>query len=277
MNKIVLVLASFLISTALFSQSASVSPSRLYFDVSPGEYKSKTIRVTNNGKSKESFKVSFIDFNSPGSEGKTKLDSSGSQHGCSEWLTASPSFFELEAGESKEVEVLLQVPNIPEANTVRWAAASVKIARENKEFDKGADVKSAMQIVQTFQFIIHIFQTPPNVTFKEAVINSFERTKPVEIKTTDSTATQDIALKMTVENTGDAIIDCAPYIDLINLDNGDERRVKQKGFTVLPGGVRTIVFTIPNDLPKGNYSALGIVDYGSNTDLAAYEIDLKIE
>jgi len=276
MRQILILTIGLFISLTAFSQAASVSPSRLYFDVSPGEYKSQKLQVTNNSKTTESFQISFADFNSPGKDGKTRIDSAGSDHGCADWLTASPSFFELAPGETKSVEILLQVPNIPEANSVRWAVTAVKLARENKGIDKDENVKSAMQIVQTFQFIIHIFQTPPSVTYKSAKINSFEKAEG-EIDASDSTQTEaPVVLKMEIENTGDAIIDCAPYIDLINLDDGSERRVKQKGFSVLPGGVRNIYFKLPADLPKGKYSVLGIVDFGSDDELAGIEITIEL-
>lgn len=281
MKQIFLSLTFILLSIVVLSQSASVSPSRLYYDVLPGEYKSQKLLVTNNSTTTETFQISFADFGSPGKEGKTRIDSSGSKHGCAKWLTASPSFFELAPGESKNVEILMQVPNIPEANSVRWAVASVKLARENKGVEKDAETKTAMQILQTFQFVIHIFQTPPTVTYKSAKINSFEK-EIVELDKTDSTQTDSAqsntkaVLKMEVENTGDAIINCAPYIDLINLNDGSERRVMQRGFTILPGGIRNIYFSLPQDLPKGKYSVLGIVDFGSDEELAGIEITIDL-
>ncbi len=251
------------------SQSASVSPSRLYFDVSPGSYKSQKLRVMNNGKSTQTFTVNFANFNSEGINGKTTIDTNDT-HGMSEWLTASPSFFEVAPGELKEIDVLLQVPNTPSANTVRWSVASVKLARENTgSSEKGKDV-TGMAIIPTFSFVIHLFQTPPNVTFTKVIVEELYRDT---INVNDSI----VSMVMISKNTGDAIADCAAYLDIVNLKTGVKTVVKNRGFTVLPGGMRKVTLTLPADIEKGDYNILGVVDYGSETDVAAYELNIKIK
>lgn len=263
-------------------RGTSVSPSRLYYKLAPGGYKSQTIHITNSGKTTESFTVNFANFSSPGKKGKTLIDTTmNSEHGCSQWLSASPSFFEIGPGETQDIEILLQLPNIPEANTVRWAIINVKSAYEKKGADQADDKTVGMHIVQSFQFGIHVFQTPPAVTFKEVTVRNFYRDSTItEIPdsiTVDSITTEPlINLIIEVENTGDAIANCAPYLDLINIKTGYSHRLKGKGFTVLPGGFREITFILPEGIPSGNYSILGVVDYGSKTDFAASEIKLTI-
>jgi hypothetical protein len=253
------------------AQNVSVSPSRFYYNVSPGNYKSQKLRVTNNGKKSQTFTVNFANFGSTGNQGKTQIDTNKtSNHGLADWMSASPSFFELQPGETKEVDLLLQLPNTPEANTVRWAVASVKLARENTgPTEKGENV-TGMAIIPTFSFLIHLFQTPPNVTYTEVTVEKFYEDT---INSNDSIR----YLIMDTRNIGDAIANCVPYLDMVNLKNGEKRKVTAKGYTILPGGVRQIKFTIPSDLSKGEYNILGIVDYGSETDIAAMELNIKIE
>ncbi|TLX74919.1 hypothetical protein E9993_10990 [Labilibacter sediminis] len=81
---------------------------------------------------------------------------------------------------------------------------------------------------------------------------------------------------MEVENVGETILDCAPYLDVVNLKTGESRRIKRKGFSILPEGKRMIKLSLPSDLPAGKYSILGVVDYGSDTDLAGAELELVI-
>jgi len=271
MRKNLLILLLLFTYSIISAQSVSVSPSRFYYNVSPGNYKSQKLRVTNNGKKPQTFTVNFANFGSAGNQGKTQLDTNRtSDHSLADWMSASPSFFELQAGETKEVDLLLQLPNTPEANTVRWAVASVKLARENTgPTEKGENV-TGMAIIPTFSFLIHLFQTPPNITYTEVTVEKFYE---------DTIISNDSIryLVMDTRNIGDAIANCVPYLDMVNLKNGEKRKVKAKGFTILPGGERQIKFIIPNDLSKGNYNILGIVDYGSETDIAAMEIDIKIE
>lgn len=255
----------------LMAQSASVSPSRLYYKVAPGSYKSQTIRVTNNSETAETFKVDFADFSATGNQGKSTIAPAGETNprGCSQWLSASPAFFEVKPGETKDVEILLQVPNIPEANNARWAVAVVKLTQENTgNLDKGSDVVG-MRIIQSFQFVMHIFQTPPSVTFKQAEIIKFYK---------DSIAKDTvISLRMEVKNTGEAIIDCAPYLDIVNSSTGEKLTLKNKGFTILPGGERETIFKLPKNLSKGTYNILGVIDYGSDSQIAGAELTIKIE
>jgi len=253
----------------LFSQSVSVSPSRLYFEGDLGDYKSQLIRVTNNGLQAETFLVSFNSFMSEGNKGKTKLtEAENNSYSCAEWLSASPAFFELQAGQTQDVQVLLQVPNTPEANSVRWAVAAVKVTKENTRLnEQGSDVVG-MQILQTFQFLIHIFQTPPGITHKEAQVDNFK------MKSTPDDTLQ--VLTMDVHNTGPTILNCAPYLDIVNLNTGEMKRIKNKGFTVLPKGIRQIRFVLPSDLESGKYSVLGVIDYGSDSDLAGAELTVNI-
>lgn len=262
-------LLSLFVWSVCHSQSASVSPSRLYYEVPSGEYRTQTIKVTNNGQKDQSFTVSFGDFEPKGMQGKSELKASGeSPNSCSRWLSASPGFFTLKPGESKDVQVIMQVPNDPDANRVKWATMLVKLASERtKPLD--AENQMGLGIQQTFQFVVHIFQTPPNVTFKSAKILHF---KDISVAA-DSVK----RLEMLVENNGDAIVDCASYIELTNLATGTNERLDIKAFTILPGSRREVVFTIPAATAAGLYSVLGVVDYGSREAIEAAEIELRIQ
>jgi hypothetical protein len=135
--------------------------------------------------------------------------------------------------------------------------------------DRGADV-TGMQIIQTFQFLFHVFQTPPALQdMKEATVLSFQ----------DVTGAQDIqvTLSMEVQNSGTAIVDCVPYLDVLNTSTGETERIMNKPFSILPGGQRAIKFLLPQDMAQGRYNILGVIDYGSRTDLAGAELNIVID
>ncbi|MCG8580815.1 MAG: hypothetical protein MI866_12910 [Bacteroidales bacterium] len=272
MRKVVLLVLCVLLGGVLKTnaQSVSVSPSRLYFKEALGGYKSQRIRVTNNGSVTETFQVTFNNFGSEGNKGKTQIiQDEDYNHGCAQWLSASPAFFELAPGVTQDVEIMLQVPNVPEANSARWAVANVKLSKENTGGQNGAANETGMQIMQTFQFLIHIFQTPPTVTYKEANITRFVHN--------GTNAGNQQELVMEVENTGETILDCAPYLDVVSLKTGETSRIKTRAFTVLPQGRREIKFHLPSALTSGKYSILGVIDYGSDTDLAGAELEIEIK
>src|SRR5690606_30575909 len=125
---------------------------------------------------------------------------------------------EVAPGETKDVEIRIQVPSTPEALSVRWAAGQVRLASERSALnDRGADV-TGMQIIQTFQFLFHVFQTPPALQdMKEATVLSFQNV----------TGAQDaqVTLSMEVQNSGTAIVDCVPYLDVLNTSTGETERI----------------------------------------------------
>ena len=259
-----------LAGTLVYGQSASVSPSRLYFNAETGQTQVRRITVTNNSETPQSFTISFADFSSPGTDGKTELEEPGQNpHSASNWLSASPSLLELAAGESRDVEVILQVPDSPDANRVVWATTLVRLARERTEPPGLGEGDMGFGIMHTFQFVIHVFQTPPSVTFKDARILAFED------KGKDESGKRTLMLH--VENIGEAIIDVAAYLELTNLRTGETIRERARAFTTLPGHSRRMNFSLPESLTPGNYSVLGVVDYGDREAVIAAELNITIE
>src|SRR5207249_2176593 len=83
------------------AQNISVSPSRFYYKTAPGETKKQILHVTNSSQNRQSFNISFGDFAAPGVNGKTQMMKAGeSEHSLAGYMSASPSFFELDPGKS---------------------------------------------------------------------------------------------------------------------------------------------------------------------------------
>lgn len=270
MNKSIQYFLLFLLfSLSSKAQTVSVAPSRFYFKVVPGTSKAQTLKVSNNSSTKQSFQISFGDFEAPGSSGKSTLLKPGeSENSLSKNISASPAFFELGPGESKDVQVLVELPNLPESNKVKWGTLMLKIVKEKSGSEKGGNKEVGMGILETFQFVVHIFQTPPNITKKQAEIVEFKQT-------TGSTPSEKV-LSILTKNTGEAILDCASYIELVNLKTGKKERLKPAAFTILPGGSREMKFILPATQEKGKYSVTGVVDYGSKEDVQAAEMELEL-
>ena len=271
MKKIIL----FLLITATLSpvismaQNVAISPSRLYYKTALGEYKIQEVNVTNSSTHNQSFVVGFGDFEPSGVSGKsTMLKAGESENSCSQWLSADPSFFELAAGQTQKVKVLMQVPASPDANKVKWAALKVKLAKEKTGTPEGDKDAIGMGISETFQFVVHIFQSPPTVTMKNAEIESF-----AEI-TSDKDSIHTVMMR--VKNSGEAILDCASYLEITNLSTGEEERQKPFAYTLLPGSIRELKFQMPSGLKEGKYSVLGVVDYGSRENVQAAETEILI-
>ena len=268
LKKLLLILL--LVSCAIVNaQNVAISPSRLYYKTAIGEYKTQEINITNSSTVKQAFVVSFGDFEPIGIEGKSKFMKPGeSENSCSQWLSATPSFFELEPGQTQKVQVLITVPSSPESNKVKWAAMQIKLAKEKKGGEAGDKNSMGLGITETFQFVVHIFQSPPTLVNKSAELVSFRE------MTTPSDTTRILAVK--VKNNGETILDCATYLEFTHLQSGSEQRQKPFAFTLLPGSSREVKFSVPTNLNKGKYSVLGVVDFGSRENVLAAEMELEM-
>lgn len=263
-----LLLALFIITSVNgFAQGASVSPSRLFFSTNPGASESQVLNVTNNSATKQGYTIDFADFEPEGNKGKTKMMQHGvSIHSLKSNISASPNFFELEPGQTQEVALTVSLANVPEANQVKWGSVIVRLAREKKSEDETEQM--GFGIMESFQFVIYVFQTPPSINLKRAEIVGFK-----SVKNDDNAS----GVLMTVDNTGEAIINCASYVELTSFSTGLVERIGVKAFTMLPDTQREIFFALPDTIKKGTYSALGVVDFGSREEVEAAQLELVIE
>lgn len=269
MKKSLLSLLMIVAATTLFGQGASVSPSRLYFNTAVGKAQTRVITVANNTNDKQSFQLIFGDFDPNGVKGKvTVKKASESKHSMADWLMANPAFIELEGNEKRDVEITLTVPNLPSANSVRWSTVQVKLVKEQTKPIDGSDETLGFGINETFQFVLYAFQTPPTITYKKVEILNY-RKEYIDGKTSPN-------LFLMVKNTGDAIVDCAAFVELTNMNTGKIERLKVKAFTMLPDLEREVPFILPADLASGKYSAMGVVDFGSREEIEAAETTFDI-
>ena len=244
------------------AQKISTSPTRINYKVSPGASGRSTITVSNNSANRQGFQVSFGDF-SASITGKSQFGGEREEsRSCSDWLTATPAVFELDPGESQQVSVLMDVPADSSALVARWAVAYVRL-RAPENDGQGTDVQNLkVQVNQSYQFGVYIFQTPPSVTESRGEITGLDYV--------DNTFT----IKM--KNAGETFLRCNSYIELTSLTTGETKRINTRGFTILPALNRNTVFNIPPDFPPGKYSVLAVMDYGNREEVEAAEMEIQI-
>lgn len=251
-----------------YSQSASVAPTRVFFNNNLGESASKTVSVMNKSNQAQSYQVSFLDFSVDNAQGKPSLVKANRyKHSISPWISATPSFFTIEPGGRVEVKVTLETPNTPEANSVKWGAMSIKLAKEQISPLDEQQNKMGMAIVNTFQIIVYVFQNPPTITEKNAEIYDFKT-----IVNDDK-----MTIQLATKNPSPSILDCHTYLEFTNLQTGWSKSTKKKRFTLLPSGSKETNFLLPKGIAKGKYSVMGVVDYGSSSEIKAAEIEIEIK
>jgi len=256
---IMLLMTYFVWDTA--AQKISTSPTRINYKVSPGASGRSRITVANNSTEKQGFQVTFGDFSASVS-GKSQFSAQGTEdRSCANWLTATPAVFELEPGETQDVQVLIDVPADSAALIARWAVAYVQLAApENDGKGSGAGLK--VQVNQSYRFGVYLFQTPPSATDSRGEINGLNY--------------ENDSFTIEMRNAGETFLRCNSYIELTNLSTGETKRITTRGFTMLPALSRNTSFKIPQDMPPGKYSVLAVMDYGNRDEVEAAEMEIII-
>ena len=248
----------------------AVSPAHFHLSINPGEEKTIKITITNNTDKQNSFKVSMVDFDM-NSAGKSMFlpPSTDRPYSLSRWSTVAPSFVELAPGEKKKVSMNIVVPATEEGQKAAWTVVMVEqqVPRELLDPTDNGGQTVAFGVVPTYAFGVFVYQNPPNVNNNNVEITGFKYNA------------QDSLSYMTInaKNIGDGIAYATAYIDVTNLTTGFQQRLLVKRFTIVPGLEREFRFGLPNDLPKGDYVAVGVIDYKNADEIKAAKTKFTIE
>ncbi|HCN83746.1 MAG TPA: hypothetical protein DIT07_09000 [Sphingobacteriaceae bacterium] len=173
---------------------------------------------------------------------------------------------EVEARQTKEVRVTMNTPSDSmQFKEMKWAMLFVQNVTEQAG-DKNATGKVTAKLTEVFRFGIHIYQTPPGVTNKEAKALSLKQDS-IEKK----------AYNFAIVNTGGTQLTCKARLELTNIETGKEIKLEEVEFPVFPGAKRIVQLLLPADIPKGKYSMLALLDYDTSMPLEAVELGIEIK
>ena len=250
------------------SLGVSVSPSHFHFTQEQGQIKTYDITVKNTTSTAKSFNVNIYDFDMNGKGKSSFLPPGDGKYSLSKWMNISPTFIELEPFKTKKVKVTVSVPSDDNGRKAAWSILMIEqeAPRNNLVNTKKDGNTVAFGIVPTFAFGIFAYQNPPNV-----LTNNIEFT---EFQFLENDAVNKLLLE--VQNKGDGIAYCTSYIDLTNLDTGEQQRLRVKNFTIVPDLTRDFIFNLPQTLQKGKYLAVGVLDYDSSEEIQAAKLEFEI-
>ena len=249
--------------TLYTDMGVSVSPSSMHLSIKPGNSVSKDIRVKNDTKKKYSFQVGFNDFEM-GTNGKPiTIKPVESKYALSKWTTVSPSYFELDPGEEIKLKMIVTIPDEEGAYVAAWTIVTIEQITERPPLDEGEHPsRVSMGVLNSFGFGIYLYQNPPNV-----ILNKLDIT---------NLSYNDRKVNLSVKNSGDGISYCTSYLELTNLNTGEQKKIQAKKFTILPQYSRDFSYELDNDVLPGKYSAVGVIDYGNKEELVAAELEFEI-
>jgi len=254
-----------LLSRFTFGQDFEVSPLQLFFNAEPGESQSKYIKIINHKSTTETFVLKLKDI-SIDSKGAQKYEDAGSmKNSLADFITMSPSFFELNPNEVQEVAVTIQQP-VDEFGS-RWGVIQIGTAIEQTSFSADKGISAGMSI--SGRIIVDVFQTPgTNKSYKATITNLTEVTTE-----TDSVRT----FSMLINNLSDIITNCDVYLVATDIRTAEEFYLPKNKFTLYPKSTQKTSLKLITPLPKGKYSLAAILDYGSKTNLEGTQIIIEVK
>jgi len=248
-----------------FGQNFEVSPLKLYFTAEPGESQTKYIKVKNHNNKLETFILKLSDYSLDSKGQGEYLDMGSMKNSVADWLSYSPSFFELQPNEEKEVAITMQQPTDDYGS--RWGVIFVSTALEQTSYSADKSVSAGMNI--SARIIINVYQTPgTNKNYKATISNLSEITQQKDTLRTFTAL---------INNLSDIITECNVYLIATNVETAEETHFNEEKFSMYPKSSRKIELYMNKQLPKGTYSLAAILDYGSRTNLEGTQLIIKVE
>lgn len=263
--QLILLLVNVTLISDLNAQAGiSISPSRLYYNNSSSGLKAQKIIISNPSDKNLELGVSISDwkYDSLGNNvlyAPGKLDIS-----CANAIRILPgSFFTLKPNEEKEIQV--QFNKDTKGNkTAPSQTAMIYITQLNA----GQSVKSnGASIKVTVRMGVKVYYTNNSKEVPNLEIVNFQDA---------STKTNERNLELSIKNTGKIWGDGTAKWELLNTSTGAKTKLEEFDFYTLPNDFRKIKAKIPDNLPKGKYTATSIITYGVNKDIKVAELEFVL-
>jgi len=249
----------------LNAQDFEVSPVVMNFNAEPGEIQKKQLTLINHSAQPQKYNLKISDFVMD-TDGNRKIVPLGSsKRSCSDWLTISPAFIELNPNQTAQLDMLMTVPK--DGFSSRWCMVHVEVAKEQSAFE--ADKTLATGVLLVPRIVVLVKQSPrSNNNYKATISDLKEITKRTD---------KQQSFEVLVSNIGDNVIDANVYLSLANLQTGKEEKFGTVKTTVYPDGSRKVTLQMPRVAVKGKYVLAAILDYGHRQPLAGTQLMLDIK
>lgn len=246
------------------AQDFEVAPVQLYFNANPGESQVKLVTIKNHAAEKTSYILSISDFEVTSTGEKTYKPANSTKKSIANWVSISPSYFDLEPNEERQVSISVQPPSDDDGS--RWGTIFVRTAKEKTAFEAGEDLSAGVAVSP--RIAIQVYQTSKSNRNLKAKIDQLR-----EIKSEDSTERWFSAI---VTNLSDIIIHCKVYLIASNIQTAKETQFNEVQFDSYPKNTQKIILKIPMDLPKGTYALAAVLDYGNSMNLEGTQMVIEV-
>jgi hypothetical protein len=246
-------------------KTIEVFPASLSFSLDRGATSKQTITVANHTAKPVQFNLEFTDWYRDTIGKHQYLEPGTSKHSCSKWVTFDKSFVEVKPGSSETITVTLSVPDTDDAiSQMRWSMLLVKTVSEKKIPTGKAMLTTA--VTMTMAVGIHVYQTPPNIQNKSVKMLDFTELAGQK------------KYRIIGKNEGGMQINGKFSIELAHAETGERTVLGPLDAPLFPDQIRYMDFDVPENLPKGKYTAVALIDAGDDeVPIEAVQAEITIK
>lgn len=260
----VITLLFFAASEKAFAQvGLSVSPPRVYYTLAAGESGTQELLINNISKEHPlDLAITLGDWHYDEYGNNVMLPPDTLENSCASWLSLpGGTYLTLQPGESREIELLMNVPSdVSSESNVQ--SAMLYVTQMNPV--EGVDARGAAIRINVRQGIkIYRKGLQPEQKQLEIVNMSFDRETNI--------------IGLVFNNNGNTWINGIIKTTLFNRTTGKETSLGETEFYTMPGDHRKVGISTKKLLEKGDYTATVILDYGDETALEAAELEFSHE
>lgn len=262
---LILVILSFFYSSYLISQDFEVKPMKLYFDCSPENSQTKTIKVKNFSSDSLSYVITFGNFTRD-SLGKTIFfEMSDFKYSLNAYLSFQNSFFAINPNDSINIPITLSVPD--SIKTSLWSVIYIKSVNEQKV--KLTDNENRANITISPQIAIKLIYNYPLNISDSLTINKIDVTNN-EKSNTDNAIIEII-------NNGNTIFNGNVNLLLSNIKIPDSEKSFYEKVEIMPNSKRFVKFDLKSKLANGNYAFSTITNNIEGKYIAGKQVLIEIK
>ncbi len=245
----------------------TVSPGKLYFKLPPGSTAVQKIIVSNPNKKELEIGVSLNDWDYDSLGNNQTYDAGTLKISAADWVQVMPgSYFTLQPGEKRELDVIFNVPANANPDTPVHTAM-LFLTQLNPGDAKAANGASIKVSVRMGVKIYH--------SFSQAEERDIEVVNFTDILPAAGDKEGSGFLELNLQNTGKMWLEGKIKWEILNTKTGDKKKLDEQVIFSIPGDKRIIRQALPADLGKGTYTATAIINYGNKDELKLVELEFE--
>ncbi|MGN7822985.1 hypothetical protein ACTJJB_22890 [Chitinophaga sp. 22536] len=234
----------------------TIKPSTIDFKLNNGQTGTAHVYIVNHLNKKKQFTLYLSDWIRDSLGVHVYTAPGSTERSCARWIKLDRTFVEVDTGQTADIPIKMMVPDSSAVTgEMKWTMLFLETTEE-QIVESPTGLKT--NVTNKVRVGVHLYQTPPSLTYKDVKILSF-----------DHADTSARICHITCQNTGTVQLECTGYLELSNIATGDKTKIDVPMFPLFPEQRRVVEFVIPDKVPKGKYSLIGVIDAGTDVPMEA--------